>query len=113
LTIFFGRERRRLSSTTLVLLIGARGAKWSDCPCIRFEKCYGCDDEDRSRIRKGHGPANITRLRRFALGILKSIAKPRQTVAELLLALTLRPRRVFDLLRMTRNSNPYLSKGVA
>jgi len=33
-------------------------------------------DEDRSRIRKGHGPANITRLRRFALGILKSIARP-------------------------------------
>ncbi|MBK7237777.1 MAG: hypothetical protein IPI02_19970 [Sterolibacteriaceae bacterium] len=29
-------------------------------------------DEDRSRIRTGHGPENITRLRRFAVGILKS-----------------------------------------
>jgi len=65
-------------------------------------------DEDRLRIRTGHGPVNITRLRRFAIGVLKSIAKARQTIAELLLALTLRPRRVFDLLRMTRNANPYL-----
>jgi predicted transposase YbfD/YdcC len=29
-------------------------------------------DEDRSRIRKGHGPENITRLRRFAIGVIKS-----------------------------------------
>ena len=29
-------------------------------------------DEDRSRIRTGFGPENITRLRRFAVGILKS-----------------------------------------
>src|SRR2546429_6209223 len=29
-------------------------------------------DEDRSRIRTGHGPENITRLRRFAIGVLKS-----------------------------------------
>jgi len=50
----------------------------------------------------------ITRLRRFAIGVLKSIAKTRQTIAELLLALTMRPRRVFDLLRMARNANPYL-----
>src|SRR2546429_8877406 len=28
-------------------------------------------DEDRSRIRTGHGPENITRLRRFAIGVLK------------------------------------------
>jgi predicted transposase YbfD/YdcC len=28
-------------------------------------------DEDRSRIRTGFGPENITRLRRFAVGILK------------------------------------------
>jgi predicted transposase YbfD/YdcC len=28
-------------------------------------------DEDRSRIRTGHGPENITRLRRFAISIIK------------------------------------------
>jgi predicted transposase YbfD/YdcC len=27
-------------------------------------------DEDRNRIRAGHGPENISRLRRFAIGIL-------------------------------------------
>jgi predicted transposase YbfD/YdcC len=29
-------------------------------------------DEDRCRLRTGHGPANITRLRRFAIGLIKS-----------------------------------------
>lgn len=63
-------------------------------------------DEDRSRIRTGNGPQNITRLRRFAIGLLKSIQKPAQTIAELMRALSFRPRRVFDLLRMTKNSAP-------
>ncbi len=38
-------------------------------------------DEDRSRIRTGFGPENITRLRRFAIGILKSFQKPSQSIA--------------------------------
>jgi len=63
-------------------------------------------DEDRSRICKGNGPENITRLRRFAIGILKSIQKPNQTIAELMRDLAFRSRRVFDLLRMTKNSAP-------
>ena len=29
-------------------------------------------DEDRSRIRTGYGPENMTRLRRFAIGVIKS-----------------------------------------
>jgi predicted transposase YbfD/YdcC len=29
-------------------------------------------EEDRSTIRTGHGPENMTRLRRFATGLLKS-----------------------------------------
>ena len=29
-------------------------------------------DEDRSRIRTGYGPENITRLRRFAISVIKS-----------------------------------------
>src|SRR5256884_7235876 len=29
-------------------------------------------DEDRSRIRTGHGPENMTRLRRFAISVIKS-----------------------------------------
>ena len=61
-------------------------------------------DEDRSRIRTGFGPENITRLRRFAVGILKSFQKPTQSVAELMRKLSFRPRLVFDYLRMTQNS---------
>ena len=62
------------------------------------------DDEDRSRIRTGFGPENITRLRRFAIGILKSFQKPSQSIAELMRRLSFRTRLVFDYLRMTKNS---------
>lgn len=61
-------------------------------------------DEDRSRIRTGFGPENITRLRRFAIGILKSFQKPAQSIAEMMRSLCFRTRLVFDYLRMTKNS---------
>ena len=61
-------------------------------------------DEDRSRIRTGFGPENITRLRRFAVGILKSFQKPAQSIAQLMRTLCFRTRLVFDYLRMTKNS---------
>ena len=38
-------------------------------------------DEDRSQIRTGFGPENVTRPRRFAVGILKSLQKPAQSFA--------------------------------
>jgi predicted transposase YbfD/YdcC len=59
-------------------------------------------DEDRSRIRTGHGPENITRLRRFAVGVLKS--KGPGNVAEKMRRLTRNVRLVFDYLRMSENS---------
>ena len=61
-------------------------------------------DEDRSRIRSGFGPENITRLRRFAVGILKSFQKRRQSIASMMLKLAFNTRLVFDYLRLTRNS---------
>lgn len=61
-------------------------------------------DEDRSRIRTGNGPENITRLRRFAVGLLKSFQKPRQSIAHMMRKLAARPRIAFDYLRMTANS---------
>ena len=63
-------------------------------------------DEDRSRIRTGFGPENITRLRRFALGILKSFQKPAQSIAAMMRKLCFNTRLVFDYLRMTKNSAP-------
>ncbi|MCI0653044.1 MAG: ISAs1 family transposase [Methylococcaceae bacterium] len=59
-------------------------------------------DEDRSRIRKGQAPDNISRLRRFAIGIIK--AKNVRSVAQKMRELTLNTRLVFDYLRMTRNT---------
>ena len=61
-------------------------------------------DEDRSRIRSGHGPANVTRMRRFAIGVLKSFQKPNQHFPEMMRQLAWRTRLVLDYLRMTANS---------
>jgi predicted transposase YbfD/YdcC len=59
-------------------------------------------DEDRSRIRTGYGPENITRLRRFAVSIIK--LKRARSVAQRMRQLCRNPRLVFDYLRMTENS---------
>lgn len=67
-------------------------------------------DEDRSRIRTGHGPENMTRLRRFAIGLLKS-KKPKETIPEKMKKLMLNRRAVFDYLKMTRNSNRFIAHG--
>jgi predicted transposase YbfD/YdcC len=59
-------------------------------------------DEDRSRIRTGYGPENISRLRRFAIGVIKS--KGARSVAQKMRQLARSVRLVFDYLRMTKNS---------
>jgi predicted transposase YbfD/YdcC len=59
-------------------------------------------DEDRSRIRTGYGPENMTRLRRFAIGVIKS--KGGESVPQKMRQLAGSVRLVFDYLRMTKNS---------
>jgi predicted transposase YbfD/YdcC len=61
-------------------------------------------DEDRSRIRTGHGPENMTRLRRFVVGLIKG--KKVKNVAQKMRQLLLNTRAVFDFLKMTINSQP-------
>jgi len=61
-------------------------------------------DEDRSRISKGNGPENMTRLRRFVVGIIKNVSKGKSSVAEKMRQLQRNVRLVFDYLRMTQNS---------
>ena len=61
-------------------------------------------NEDRSRIGAGHGPANVTRLRRFAVGMLKAFADGKTSIAEKMRRLNRNTRLVFDYLRMTKNS---------
>ena len=60
-------------------------------------------DEDCSRIRTGHGPENMTRLRRFAIGLIKARGL---AVAETMRRLARNPRRVLDFLKMTANACP-------
>lgn len=60
-------------------------------------------DEDRSRISKGYGPENMTRLRRFSVGLLKS--KGVKNVAQKMRKLSFSPRLVLDYLKITRNTH--------
>jgi predicted transposase YbfD/YdcC len=60
-------------------------------------------DEDRCRISKGYGPENITRLRRFAIGLLKS--KGVGNVAQKMRKLSFSPRLVFDYLKIPGNNH--------
>jgi predicted transposase YbfD/YdcC len=73
--------------------------------CIENSCHYILDwnyDEDRSRIRTGYGPENMSRLRRFAIGVIKS--KEVKSVAQKMRELTRNVRLVFDYLRMTKNA---------
>jgi len=55
--------------------------------------------EDRCRIRTGQGPQNITRLRRFVAGLIKS--KGAVCVAQKIRELVQNTRLVFDYLKLT------------
>lgn len=73
--------------------------------CIENSCHYIIDwiyDEDRCRIRTGYGPQNITRLRRFAVGLIKS--KGVYSVAQKMRTLSFNVRAVFDYLKMTQNA---------
>ena len=59
-------------------------------------------DEDRSRIRTGYGPENISCLRRFVIGIIKS--KKVASVAQKMRELNRNVRLIFDYLCMTKNT---------
>ncbi len=61
-------------------------------------------DEDRCRIRTGHGPENTSRLRRFAVSVLNLHAKPGDSIASMTRRLAANTRLVFDYLLMTKNS---------
>jgi predicted transposase YbfD/YdcC len=64
-------------------------------------------DEDRCRIRTGYGPENITRLRKFAISVIKS--KKVYSVAQKIRKLSFRPRVVFDYLKMTKKYQPSMN----
>lgn len=59
-------------------------------------------DEDRSTIRTGHGPENMTRLRRFAIGLIKS--KSVKNISKKTRMLNRNTRVVLDYFKMTKNA---------
>jgi len=59
-------------------------------------------DEDRRTIRTGQGPENLTALRRFAIGAIRS--KSPDTVAATIQCLACNLRLVVDYLRTTESS---------
>jgi len=73
--------------------------------CIENSCHYILDwnyDEDRCRIRSQYGPENISRMRRFAISVIKAISS--KGVAETMRDLTMNTRMVFDYLKMTKNA---------
>jgi len=66
-------------------------------------------NEDRCTIRTGHGPTNITSLRRLAASLIKAISK--DSVASTIQRLARNVRLVFDYLRMSKNSQRCIMKG--
>jgi predicted transposase YbfD/YdcC len=73
--------------------------------CIENSCHYILDwlyDEDRCRIRTLHGPENISRLRRFVIGIIKATST--KGVTETTRTLVMNTRMVFDYLKMSGNT---------
>jgi predicted transposase YbfD/YdcC len=101
LEIAFGLTSRPQEQADARRVLQTNRGHW----CIENSCHYILDwnyDEDRSRIRTGHGPENVTRLRRFAISIIKS--KGVRSVAQKMRELNRNTRLVFDYLRMTKNS---------
>ena len=99
--IAYGITSRKVSEAGPERLLNINRGHWT----IENSCHYIIDwnyDEDRSRIRTGYGPENITRLRRFAVGVIKS--KKVRSVAQKMRELTRNVRMVFDYLRMTPNA---------
>ncbi len=59
-------------------------------------------DEDRSTIRTGYGPENMTRMRRFVIGLIKS--KAIKGISKKMRQLNKNTRAVLDYLKITNNA---------
>ena len=101
LEIAYGITSRTPAQASPEQVLTTNRAHW----CIENSCHYALDwnyDEDRGRIRTGFGPENVSRLRRFAIGLIKSSTK--DGVAQKMRQLCRSPRLVFDYLRMSLNS---------
>jgi predicted transposase YbfD/YdcC len=113
----FTKKTRKHTMETAVGVTSCTPEKASPADVLRTNRGHwiienGCHyildhtwDEDRCRIRTGHGPENTSRLRRFAISLLKHRAQPGESIASMTRKLAARTRLVFDYLFMTLNSS--------
>ena len=83
------------------------GGSWvTGCPTlIIIDWVFG---EDRSTIRVGYGLKNMTRIRRFAIGLIKS--KATTGISKKMRQLNKNTRAVLDYFKITKNAkNPCIA----
>ena len=97
----YGITSRSAQNASPQRLLEINRGHWTIENCCHYVLDWNFD-EDRCRIRTGYGPENITRLRRFAIGLIQSRAV--KNVAHKIRQLNRNIRAVFDYLRMSNNS---------
>jgi predicted transposase YbfD/YdcC len=105
----FGLTSHAPQTASAARLLRYNRGHWAIEHCCHYVLDWNWD-EDRCTLRTGHGPANITALRRFAIGVIRS--KTRDTIASTIDRLARNVRLVFDYLCMTENSLAKYSKSL-
>jgi predicted transposase YbfD/YdcC len=98
--IAYGITSRNKEDADAGRLLKINRGHWSIENCCHYILDWNYD-EDRSRIRTGYGPENITRLRKFAISVIKSKIREKESVAQKMRKLSFNVRAVFDYLKMT------------
>lgn len=98
--IAYGITSRKKEDADAERLLKINRGHWAIENCCHYILDWNYD-EDRCRIRTGYGPENITRLRKFAISVIKSKKLKRDSVAQKMRKLSFNVRAVFDYLKMT------------
>jgi predicted transposase YbfD/YdcC len=98
--IAYGITSRKKEDADSKRLLKINRGHWTIENCCHYILDWNYD-EDRSRIRTGYGPENITRLRKFAISVIKSKKLKKESVAQKMRKLSFNVRAVFDYLKMT------------
>jgi predicted transposase YbfD/YdcC len=99
--IAYGITSRKKQEADAKRILEVNRGHWSIENCCHYILDWSYD-EDRCRIRTGYGPENISRLRKFAISVIKSKKSTKETVAQKMRKLSFNVRAVFDYLKMTK-----------
>jgi predicted transposase YbfD/YdcC len=99
--IAYGITSRKEQEADAERILEVNRGHWSIENCCHYILDWNYD-EDRCRIRTGYGPENITRLRKFAISVIKSKKLKKETVTQKMRKLSFNVRAVFDYLKMTK-----------